>query len=106
MINTISNKLDSRQNTLYNKLDYNKLDPISLNIRSKASIIHIGSLDSFDITDGGKNAAKEILEYFEKGKTESLEAAIEIYDIIIPNENFRADANSNLCVILNPALLR
>lgn len=61
---------------------------ITLNIRSKASIIHIGSLDSFDITEGGKSAAGKILDYLETGDEESLKLAIEIYDGIIPNENF------------------
>jgi SAM-dependent methyltransferase len=61
---------------------------ITLNIRSKASMIHIGSLDSFDITEGGKEAGKKILEYLESGNEESLKRAIDIYDNIIPNENF------------------
>ncbi len=61
---------------------------ITLDIKSKASIIHIGSLDSFDITEGGKEAAKLILEYLENGNEKLLRKAIEIYDEIIPNENF------------------
>ncbi len=59
-----------------------------LNIRSKASLIHIGSLDSFDITKGGKEAAQNILDYLDKGNEDSLRKAIDIYDKIIPNENF------------------
>lgn len=83
------NKLNS-ENTWLKKFFPKKdvPDPITLDIRSKNSIIHIGSLDSFDITEGGKNAARKMLDYLETGKTKSLEAAIEIYDIIIPNENF------------------
>jgi len=61
---------------------------ITLDIRSKASVIHIGSLDSFDITEGGKAAAGEILDYLETGNAESLKRAIDIYDDVIPNENF------------------
>ncbi|PKL62328.1 MAG: hypothetical protein CVV31_06465 [Methanomicrobiales archaeon HGW-Methanomicrobiales-2] len=61
---------------------------ITLDIRSKASVIHIGSLDSFDITEGGKAAAGEILGYLETGNAESLKRAIDIYDDVIPNENF------------------
>lgn len=85
MTDIIGNKLNNKENKSFG-IDSN--DKIFLNIRSKASIIHIGSLDSFDITEGGKNAARKILEYFDTGKKESLEAAIEIYEIIIPNENF------------------
>lgn len=79
--NTISNELDSNKNIEYT-------DPTVLNIRSKASIIHIGSLDSFDITEGGKDAARKILDYLETGNKESLKRSIDIYDTIIPNENF------------------
>ena len=60
----------------------------TLKIRSKASIIHIGSLDSFDITEGGKEAARKILEYLDTGREDSLKHAVSIYDEIIPNENF------------------
>lgn len=60
----------------------------TLNTRSKASIIHIGSLDSFDITEGGKDAARRILDYLENGKRELLKEAIDIYNHIIPYENF------------------
>ena len=63
-------------------------EPTILNIRSKASIIHIGSLDSFDITEGGKSAAGKILDYLDTNNEESLKSAIELYDRIIPNENF------------------
>ena len=64
------------------------VEPTILNIRSKASIIHIGSLDSFDITEGGKSAAGKILDYLDTNNEESLKSAIELYDRIIPNENF------------------
>ena len=59
-----------------------------LAVRSKASLIHIGSLDSFDITAGGKEAAQKILDYLSTGNRDSLKKAIDIYDNIIPNENF------------------
>jgi len=59
-----------------------------LSIRSKASLIHIGSLDSFDITAGGKEAAQRILDYLNTGNENSLKKAVDIYDKIIPNENF------------------
>jgi len=96
MINTTSNKSDSIElNTGVKKLlkshPEENIEPdsaITLNIRSKASIIHIGSLDSFDITEGGKEAARKILDYLENGNEESLKFAIDIYESIIPNENF------------------
>ncbi|MDR1532985.1 MAG: methyltransferase domain-containing protein [Clostridiales bacterium] len=77
-----------------------------LRISSKHSLIHIGSLDSFDITQGGKEAARCVLDYFESGGSgrlqnvsrkeggenglmlDSLKRAIDIYDKIIPSENF------------------
>ena len=63
-------------------------DPTVLNIVDKQSLIHVGSLDSFDITEGGKNAARLILEYLDKPDPDKLNEAIDIYEEIIPNENF------------------
>ncbi len=57
-------------------------------VTSKDSLIHLGSLDSFDITESGKRAAQYILNALEKDDMESARAAIEIYKGIIPNENF------------------
>ncbi len=62
--------------------------PIVLRVEDQQSLIHLGSLDSFDITEGGTDAAKAILSYFENGKKKELEKAISIYEEIIPNENF------------------
>ncbi len=59
-----------------------------MNVDTTHSLIHLGSLDSFDITDGGKSAAKHVLQYLENGLENELIRAIEIYDSIIPNENF------------------
>lgn len=59
-----------------------------MDVDTKRSLIHLGSLDSFDITEGGKSAARHILNYLEKGLEHELLRAIEIYDEIIPNENF------------------
>lgn len=61
---------------------------IEIEVNSKHSLIHIGSLDSFDITEGGKTAAKCILDYFTTNDDIYLKRAIDIYDEIIPNENF------------------
>lgn len=63
-------------------------NPVVLRIEDQQSLIHLGSLDSFDITEGGTDAAKAILSYFDNGKKKELEKAISIYEEIIPNENF------------------
>ncbi|MCR5775276.1 MAG: methyltransferase domain-containing protein [Lachnospiraceae bacterium] len=63
-------------------------DPTVLNIVDRQSLIHVGSLDSFDITEGGKSAARLILEYLDKPDPDKLHEAIDIYEDIIPNENF------------------
>ena len=69
-----------------------------LAIRSKASLIHIGSLDSFDITEGGKEAAGKILDYLDTINQESLKKAIDIYNHIIPNENFGGEYTALLWI--------
>jgi len=57
-------------------------------INSKASLLHLGSLDSFDITEIGTQAAKLLLECMNDNNSESCKKAWEIYEQIIPNENF------------------
>jgi predicted methyltransferase len=59
-----------------------------IKVTSKASLVHLGSLDSFDITTGGTTAAIQILECVEKGNLEGARGASAIYQRIIPNENF------------------
>ncbi|MGK7947350.1 MAG: class I SAM-dependent methyltransferase [Xenococcaceae cyanobacterium] len=59
-----------------------------IQIRSKDSLAHLGSLDSFDITEGGTQAGRFLLEALEDNKKESAKAAIQIYDRLIPIENF------------------
>jgi predicted methyltransferase len=59
-----------------------------IDVSSKHSLIHIGSLDSFDVTEGGKAAARCLLDYFTDKDHHLLLRAVEIYDEIIPNENF------------------
>lgn len=66
----------------------NTYNPTEITITNRQSLIHLGSLDSFDITEGGKNAAGLILEYLKDKDESELRKAIEIYDEIIPNENF------------------
>lgn len=62
--------------------------PAALKVSDRQSLIHLGSLDSFDITEGGKQAARQILEYLDGSSKDVLERAVEIYEKIIPNENF------------------
>ena len=59
-----------------------------IEVHDKQSLIHLGSLDSFDITPGGKKAAGLILKYLRTGKTAPLQKAVRIYEALIPNENF------------------
>lgn len=63
-------------------------NPIEIKIKDRQSLIHLGSLDSFDITEGGKQAAGLILDYLKSGKASKLYKAVDIYENIIPNENF------------------
>lgn len=65
-----------------------RMNPTEIRVTDRQSLIHLGSLDSFDITEGGKTAARLILEYLENGGDDKLKRAIMIYDEIIPNENF------------------
>lgn len=63
-------------------------NPTVINITTKDSLTHLGSLDSFDITTGGKKAGKLLLKYLDNHDKSNLKKAIEVYDKIIPNENF------------------
>lgn len=63
-------------------------DPLKIQIKDQQSLVHLGSLDSFDITEGGKEAAGLILSYLEDHDESHLEKAINIYEELIPNENF------------------
>ncbi|WP_321004306.1 class I SAM-dependent methyltransferase [Eisenbergiella porci] len=64
------------------------MSPERIAIASQKSLVHLGSLDSFDITEGGKQAARCILDYLEKGEEQRLRRAVDIYEELIPNENF------------------
>lgn len=61
---------------------------LQINIENQQSLVHLGSLDSFDITEGGKKAAGFILNYLENNDPSLLDEAIDIYEELIPNENF------------------
>lgn len=60
----------------------------NLNITSGNSIIHIGSLDSYDITEEGIRAAKLVLDALENNNMAAAQKAVEVYDDLIPRENF------------------
>ena len=63
------------------------LNPI-LNIQGQKSVIHIGSLDSYDITDRGIDAAQYVYDFMGNGQVELADIAIEKYKELIPTENF------------------
>jgi predicted methyltransferase len=60
----------------------------TIQVTSEDSLLHMGSLDSFDITDGGKKAARGILDFLETGNPNMALLAQETYKRIIPDENF------------------
>ena len=62
--------------------------PVDIISKTKHSLVHIGSLDSFDLTEGGIAAAANIMKYFETKDKEFLEQAVMAYDKLIPAENF------------------
>ena len=59
-----------------------------IKITSKASLVHIGSIDSLDLTEkeDGKRAAKRLLSFFEDKDKDFARAALKIYEKIIPKE--------------------
>ena len=59
-----------------------------VDVTSSKSIVHIGSLDSYDITEQGIDAARYVYEFIGGGKPELAEIAIHKYDELIPSENF------------------
>lgn len=59
-----------------------------LNITGQKSVVHIGSLDSYDITDKGIDAASYVYDFAAGGDRSLAEIAIKKYDDIIPAENF------------------
>jgi predicted methyltransferase len=63
-------------------------DQDTIQIASKASLLHLGSLDSFDITEGGKRAARDLLSYLVTKEIGTVRDALDVYKRIIPDENF------------------
>lgn len=60
----------------------------SIRVNDSHSVIHIGSLDSFDITPSGIAASRLMLKALDDSDLEAARQAIRLYDTIIPNENF------------------
>jgi ubiquinone/menaquinone biosynthesis C-methylase UbiE len=65
-----------------------KDSPDSMRIRTKDSLLHLGSIDSFDITPGGVDAARALLRAIEDDRPGVAREALRIYARIIPTENF------------------
>jgi ubiquinone/menaquinone biosynthesis C-methylase UbiE len=59
-----------------------------MQVTSRASLIHLGSLDSFDITEGGTQAGSLLFDCLGTKNPESAREAAAIYERIIPSENF------------------
>jgi hypothetical protein len=65
--------------------------PVKIEINSKKSIVHMGGVDSTSLTEDGIQAAKLVLDYLDNGTIKSAKDAHDIYDKIIPRENFGGD---------------
>ena len=59
-----------------------------LHVTNQRSVVHIGSLDSYDITDKGIDAAQYVYDFLCNGDTSLANIAIEKYNDLIPQENF------------------
>lgn len=59
-----------------------------LTVSDSRSVVHIGSLDSYDITDRGIDAAQYVYDFMGGAGAELAEIAIEKYNELIPSENF------------------
>lgn len=65
-----------------------KTGELVLDVKSQKSVVHIGSLDSYDITDRGIDAANYVYDFMGGGDVSLAEVAIKKYDELIPTENF------------------
>ena len=88
---------DSRYVLIFRYSDSNDIDKPSFSpiesghtiaIADSRSAVHIGSLDSFDITPTGIAAAEHLYQALDVSDQKAARAAIAIYDNIIPKENF------------------
>lgn len=79
---------------LFNNIGYGaepQSQPVEIKITSKKSILHMGSVDSTSLTEDGIKAAKLVLDFLNTKNVESAKTAHQIYDKIIPLENFGGD---------------
>jgi predicted methyltransferase len=63
-------------------------DTKTIQVSDSRSVVHIGSLDSFDITPAGISAAKDLYSALDGSDPQAARAAIETYDKLLPKENF------------------
>ncbi len=64
------------------------LDENYIKVDSRVSLVHLGSIDSFDKTAAGIAAAKLMLDALDNNNVESAKEAVVTYEKIIPQENF------------------
>lgn len=62
--------------------------PEWVKVTSQLSLIHVGSNDSFAITEKGRQAARLVFDALEHKNLDSAKEASKIYDEIIPKENY------------------
>jgi len=63
----------------------------TVRVESRASLLHLGSLDSFDKTPSGTKAAKLVVDAIEKKNPDLAREAWKLYEEIIPKENFSGE---------------
>jgi predicted methyltransferase len=83
-------KADGNIKELYASSDDNKNteNDTFINIKDTRSIIHIGSLDSYDTTEKGILGAKMVLNVLNNKNVLDANNAVKYYENLIPNENF------------------
>jgi ubiquinone/menaquinone biosynthesis C-methylase UbiE len=64
---------------------------VKIEISNKKSLVHFGGIDSTVLTESGIQAAKLLLDYLENKNITSAKDAHNIYEKIIPLENFGGD---------------
>lgn len=62
--------------------------PELIEVKTPASLLHVGSNDSFAITEDGRQAARYVWEFLETKNPSAGNAAIQLYQQLIPKENY------------------
>ncbi len=65
--------------------------PTDIEIPSKISLAHLGSIDSFDMTEGGRTTARLLWNALKENRPELAKEAAEKYAELIPKENFGSE---------------